>query len=995
MRISIRTTLFLALFPGGLLGILTGGAHSALAQTPMSCEAARGEAIIDANNVRAKIMNNGGLFWNGGLPVHQVPRGTDRLTVFKSGVLFSGVVDGEARSAAATSGSWEFWPGPYEEVASGADCAQYDRLYRVERRDLQALAAGGEPSIDVLRWPWQHGAPVVDGDGNPDNYDLVAGDRPLLLGDETIWWVMNDIGNEHGSSNSLPLGLEVQGMAFSSASTDNPYFDTSLFFAYRIINKGPSIIENLSVGVFQDADIGNLEDDFIASDSSLDLAYTYNSDSFDDGDHGYGDKPPANGIQIIGGLSSTGLQGDPAITGSAMSSFIAIQYSGNPFLGFPRSATDFHMYNNGLLRTGRPLTVGGDGTDPDGVPTSYMFFGAAERGEFWSENNLDGNGAVAIRNDRRGISGTGSITLQPGEEATLFFADITAFGNDHLDSIVRLKEAAALFQDLTPDAVPSSAVSGSAPSEAPSMQSVADGATGQPLDLELVWTWPGAKDVEFEVQLTRGSAVDPHSSETRSWLLSEQRLTTGYELRGRFMPGFEPDAAYTVRVRAATPAGYGPWSDPVTFSTGDEIFAGEEIFTGFQVVANAAGPLAEPVGAAADFQGFPGALPRANEDQQVGDGQWMIHTFDNGNRRTFDDFLDRTVFGRANGTRFLVPYDFELRFTAEGGKGWNAFRDRSVVDVPFELWRIGVDTPDDPSDDVRLIPWVIDWDGDGWGITCLDHSVSGGENDPETDAIYWHLPSDESPGDAGYRAWVDELVATGDGGGSAWQAEIMGRMVLVNFNGGDVEDCTFNQDLPEIGTVFRITTGRLPAPIPGAPANEAVVSAGPVSFYWTAASPRASRVEVARDAAFTQLLLVVDDVAPGQAGISALEAGTYWWRVTDALGTVSEPVRFFVGTSVATDDAVSALPERFALGAAYPNPFADQTTITYDVPEAVRVRVTVYDALGRELRTLVDADAAPGRHAATFDAAALPGGMYFYVLEAGAFRDTGTVVVVR
>ena len=69
----------------------------------------------------------------------------------------------------------------------------------------------------------------------------------------------------------------------------------------------------------------------------------------------------------------------------------------------------------------------------------------------------------------------------------------------------------------------------------------------------------------------------------------------------------------------------------------------------------------------------------------------------------------------------IAIYDFEMRFTGSnanpgvgGGYAWDAFNTGQSYWVPFELWRTGINTPDDPSDDVRLIPWILgDPIGDG------------------------------------------------------------------------------------------------------------------------------------------------------------------------------------------------------------------------------------------------------------------------------------------
>ena len=58
---------------------------------------------------------------------------------------------------------------------------------------------------------------MIDGDGDPGNYDLAAGDRPAIYGHQTAFWVMNDVGNDHQSTLTEPIGLEVRVTAFPSS----------------------------------------------------------------------------------------------------------------------------------------------------------------------------------------------------------------------------------------------------------------------------------------------------------------------------------------------------------------------------------------------------------------------------------------------------------------------------------------------------------------------------------------------------------------------------------------------------------------------------------------------------------------------------------------------------------------------------------------------------------------------------------------------------------
>lgn len=78
----------------------------------------------------------------------------------------------------------------------------------------------------------------------------------------------------------------------------------------------------------------------------------------------------------------------------------------------------------------------------------------------------------------------------------------------------------------------------------------------------------------------------------------------------------------------------------------------------------------------------------------------------------------------------------------------------------------------------------------------------------------------------------------------------------------------------------------------------------------------------------------------------------------------------------------------FGLGQNYPNPFNPSTTIRYALPEAAHVRLVVYNTLGQEVRVLIDAAQAAGRHAIAWDGRDAFGrrtatGLYIYRLTAG------------
>ncbi len=98
-------------------------------------------------------------------------------------------------------------------------------------------------------------------------------------------------------------------------------------------------------------------------------------------------------------------------------------------------------------------------------------------------------------------------------------------------------------------------------------------------------------------------------------------------------------------------------------------------------------------------------------------------------------------------------------------------------------------------------------------------------------------------------------------------------------------------------------------------------------------------------------------------------------------------------TATATED--EDLPSDFRLAQNYPNPFNPSTNIAYALPATRHVRLRVFDMLGREVTTLVDAVRGPGPHEVVFDAEGLPGGIYLYRLEAGDFSQTRTLTLLK
>ena len=94
------------------------------------------------------------------------------------------------------------------------------------------------------------------------------------------------------------------------------------------------------------------------------------------------------------------------------------------------------------------------------------------------------------------------------------------------------------------------------------------------------------------------------------------------------------------------------------------------------------------------------------------------------------------------------------------------------------------------------------------------------------------------------------------------------------------------------------------------------------------------------------------------------------------------------------------LPETLRLHPNYPNPFRSSTTLTYDLPNASTVRVSVYDVLGRRVQVLVDERKEAGRHTVRWAGRGASGqplasGIYFVRLRAGDRQVTRRLTLVR
>ncbi len=99
-------------------------------------------------------------------------------------------------------------------------------------------------------------------------------------------------------------------------------------------------------------------------------------------------------------------------------------------------------------------------------------------------------------------------------------------------------------------------------------------------------------------------------------------------------------------------------------------------------------------------------------------------------------------------------------------------------------------------------------------------------------------------------------------------------------------------------------------------------------------------------------------------------------------------------------DGGEQLPAVYALHQNYPNPFNPVTNLSYDLPEDAMVNITVFDMMGKVVRTLVNDQQSAGYKTLQWNAANHSGqpvsaGLYIYIIKAGNFSQTRKMILLK
>jgi hypothetical protein len=103
----------------------------------------------------------------------------------------------------------------------------------------------------------------------------------------------------------------------------------------------------------------------------------------------------------------------------------------------------------------------------------------------------------------------------------------------------------------------------------------------------------------------------------------------------------------------------------------------------------------------------------------------------------------------------------------------------------------------------------------------------------------------------------------------------------------------------------------------------------------------------------------------------------------------------FGAATTSVEAAGNVVPAVYELSQNYPNPFNPSTTIRYAIPQRSHVTLSVFNALGQDVATLVNESQEAGFHDVKFEGTNLASGVYLYRIQAGSFIQTKKLLLLR
>lgn len=192
-------------------------------------------------------------------------------------------------------------------------------------------------------------------------------------------------------------------------------------------------------------------------------------------------------------------------------------------------------------------------------------------------------------------------------------------------------------------------------------------------------------------------------------------------------------------------------------------------------------------------------------------------------------------------------------------------------------------------------------------------------------------------------------------------------------------------------------------PVVGGPNNLTLAANEPVISWFVPGAPVTGStyyLEVSDNVQFTNPV-VFNSLTNNFKAVSGLANNTtYFWRVRSktADGTFSpysSTAKFNLVEGVTSVEDEAVVPAEFSLAQNFPNPFNPTTTIAFNIPVDANVTLTIYNALGERVETIVTDFLKAGSYKFNFNASKLTSGVYFYQVSAGEFKAVKKMILMK
>lgn len=364
-------------------------------------------------------------------------------------------------------GAHDFQPGPISDHYDNDFKKRYVRVWKLDRGMIANHVnnyqnSGYEMPDEIRTWPGngdvgnneaEQLAPYYDSNEN-GAYDPENGDYPLIRGDQSIFFILND-DTDHTASQGMRLKTEVHVMAYAFNTSEDETLNNTILVHYDVFNRSERDYDDTYFGILSNSYLQNIRQNLFGTDVALTSCFFYSPSE-------YGQAPAAS-TTILGGplLESDGVDNplgecDEGITGSGFGDGLL----DNERLGLMTSVEPNYFYNSWwknteekskVLAEDRSLLMKAIGMDYDGRHhLSYGGNGFASGGAYgpdcrymypWESDpcnyGLEGeepNGPKEWKDSfegaRSGLTSAGPFTFEAGSKEEFDIAYVYAFDPD-------------------------------------------------------------------------------------------------------------------------------------------------------------------------------------------------------------------------------------------------------------------------------------------------------------------------------------------------------------------------------------------------------------------------------------------------------------------------------------------------------------------------------------------------------------------------------------